>query len=384
MQVSPFKFGKVVEGDQFTNRHNEISHLIGNFQSGINTILISPRRWGKTSLVKQVSKKKTGQVSQKKIKYCFIDLFTIRSEEEFYKIFAETVLKNTSSKIQDWISASQKFLKKLSPKISMNLEGVEIGLEFQKEELQKHHNTVLDIAERIANDKKIKIVICIDEFQNIERFIEPMKIQQRLRSAWQHHQNVTYCLYGSKRGMMMNLFEKETKPFYKFGEVLYLEKLKSQHVIPFVIKQFEKSGKIIESNYAEKINRQMKGHPYYIQQLSHLVWIRTEKAVSEEIFNNALLDLLTQNALFFEQMCDHLSNTQINFLKILATGVQSGFYNDEIRRKFNLGTSGNIAKIKSKLYEKEIIDITPKNIDFLDPAFELWFKIYYLKIKKQH
>lgn len=376
MWVSPFKFGKVVEGSQFTNRQTEINRLINNFQSGINTILISPRRWGKTSLVKQVSKKRILQTS-KKYKFIFIDLFTISSEEEFYKMLAEAALKSTSSKMKDWISASQKFLKKLSPKISVNVEGVDISLDFHSEDLLKNHKTILDITEKIAKDKKIKMIVCIDEFQNIERFPSTLKIQQRLRSTWQQHQNVTYCLYGSKRGMMMNMFEKETKPFYKFGDVLYLEKLAEKHAVPFVIKQFEKTGKTIGSKQAKEICTLMKGHPYYIQQLSHLVWTKTENQVNDEIVNEAKMDLITQNALFFEQMCDGLSNAQINFLKALGDGNKAGFYNDEIRRKYKLGSSGNISKIKSKLYGKEIIDITQHQIAFLDPAFELWFTTFY-------
>jgi len=118
----------------------------------------------------------------------------------------------------------------------------------------------------------------------------------------------------------------------------------------------------------------MDGHPYYMQQLAHLIWIGTEKEVSNTVMEEAVQDLISQNALFFEQMCDQLSNTQVNFLKGLASGVKGGFHNDDIRRKFRLGSSGNIVKIKNKLNEKEIINISSKDITFLDPAFELWFR----------
>ncbi len=372
METSPFKFGKVVQGAQFTNRQKEIARLRGNFSSGLNTILISPRRWGKTSLVKEAARRSI--LKNTKIKFCFLDMFAIRDENGFYKTLAEKILKSTSSKMQDWLSTSQKFLKQLSPKISMNIEGVDFGLEFRSDELQKHYGSLLDMAEKIALDKKIKIVICIDEFQNIGRFANSIEVQQRLRAAWQHHQNVSYCLYGSKRGMMMNLFEDETRPFYKFGEVIYLKKFNKAHITPFLIQRFKQTGKIISANYAGEICRLMDGHPYYMQQLAHLIWIGTEKEVSNTVMEEAVQDLISQNALFFEQMCDQLSNTQVNFLKGLASGVKGGFHNDDIRRKFRLGSSGNIVKIKNKLNEKEIINISSKDITFLDPAFELWFR----------
>ena len=372
METSPFKFGKVVQGAQFTNRQKEIARLSGNFGSGLNTILISPRRWGKTSLVQEAARR--SMLKSTKIKFCFLDMFAIRDENDFYKTLAEKILKSTSSKMQDWLSASQKFLKQLSPKISMNIEGIDFGLEFRSDDLQKHYGSLLDMAEKIALDKKIKIVICIDEFQNIGHFKNSMEVQQRLRSAWQHHQNVSYCLYGSKRGMMMNLFEKEAMPFYKFGEVIYLKKFNKAHITPFLIQRFKQTGKIISAKHAGEICRLMDGHPYYIQQLAHLIWIGTEKEVSDAVMEEAVQDLISQNALFFEQMCDQLSNTQVNFLQGLASGVKGGFHNDGIRRKFHLGSSGNIVKIKNKLNEKEIINISSKEITFLDPAFELWFR----------
>ena len=73
---NPFLFGKMVEGGCFTDRENETKRLISNFSNGINTILISPRRWGKSSLVK-----KAGSLSQEAgIKVVYLDAFAMRTE----------------------------------------------------------------------------------------------------------------------------------------------------------------------------------------------------------------------------------------------------------------------------------------------------------------
>jgi hypothetical protein len=81
----------------------------------------------------------------------------------------------------------------------------------------------INIPENIAKKKKLHLVICIDEFQNCESFKESKIFQQKLRAEWQHHHNVTYCLYGSRQHMMTELFEKQSNPFFKFGDVLYLK-----------------------------------------------------------------------------------------------------------------------------------------------------------------
>ena len=81
---TPFTFGKIAAGMEFTNRKADILRLVNNFHSGNNTILISPRRWGKSSLVKKSAE--IAVKEDKKLRFCFIDLFNIRNEEEFYQV----------------------------------------------------------------------------------------------------------------------------------------------------------------------------------------------------------------------------------------------------------------------------------------------------------
>jgi uncharacterized protein len=92
--------------------------------------------------------------------------------------------------------------------------------------MEKNYREVLQLPEKIAAKKNINVVICIDEFQNIESFKDSLAFQKKLRTEWQHQQMVTYCLYGSKQQMMTSLFEKQSMPFYRFGDVIYLSKIK--------------------------------------------------------------------------------------------------------------------------------------------------------------
>ena len=187
---TPFIFGKIATNKNFTDREKETANLVQNFMSLINTIIISPRRWGKSSLVNKAAKLAMAQESNLRI--CHIDLFNVRSEEHFYSLLAQKVIAATSTK---W------------------------------EEAKHNPDEVLDLAEKIAKKKGLKIVICIDEFQNITEFSDPDYFQKKLRSHWQLHQNVAYCLYGSKRHMMMEVFTNSSKPFYKFGNLMFLNKI---------------------------------------------------------------------------------------------------------------------------------------------------------------
>lgn len=368
---SPFVFGKIVSNKAFINRQQEIKRLSGNFDSNINTILISPRRWGKSSLVEKTAISLTKKNS--KIKFCFLDMFKIRSEEDFYQRLSVEVIKSTSGKLEEWVITAKKYLGRLSPKITFGSDPItdfSIGFNFNENIIDI--DEILNLAENISMEKGLQIIICIDEFQNTENFKDSLNFHKQLRSVWQHHQHTSYCLYGSKRHMMINLFENQSMPFYKFGDVIYLQKIVPKHFVDFIVRSFKSTQRQIRIESAVKIIKLMDNHPYYVQQFAHLIWINTETEVTNDIINIAINDIITQNTMLYYNIINNLSVTQINFLSALADGKQN-FSSLEVMQNYKLGTSGNVSKVKNVLTEKEIIHIEEKMVTFLDPVFKLWF-----------
>ena len=376
---SPFQFGGIVSGNNFTNRIDDIDRLLANFDNDINTLLLSPRRWGKSSLIQKAAK--IASSKNKDYKFCFIDLFNIRDEDEFYSVFVRELIKVTSSRSEEWIKNARLFLKRISPKITIGIDPqTDFNIKFDLDIIQNSYSEILNLPDKIAKDKKIKIIVCIDEFQNLGNFNNPLLFQKRLRANWQHHKNTVYCLYGSKRHMLMELFEDKSMPFYKFGDTFYLDKISKKDLSLYISNQFKKTNKEIDQKFVEKIIYLMKRHPYYVQHLSYIVWINTGGKVTDRIFNNSVEDLLNQNSLLFEKEVENLSNAQLNFLKAIANNVKTGFSSSKTIKEYNLGTSGNVVKIKKTLRKKEIIDIIKNEPIILDPAFELWLKKVYFQV----
>ena len=367
---APFLFGKTVSEDEFTNRQADIKRLTGNLQNHINTILISPRRWGKSSLVKKV----TENVRSRNTRVIMLDLLSIRNEEEFYKVLAKETIKATSNKLTEWIETGKEFLKHITPKISLGTDPAQdFDISFEWKELEKNYAEILNLPQKIAKKKKLHLIVCIDEFQNCESFRESKLFQKRLRTEWQHHHHVTYCLYGSRQHMMAELFEKQSNPFYKFGDVMYLPKISRKDWISFIQDQFRATKKNINEETSNLIAALVQDHSYYVQQLSYLVWMATSKTVTQEIVMTAIEDLLVQNSMLYTRDTENLTNAQFNYLKALAEGVHSGLSSKDVLHKYQLGTSANALKIKKGLIQKELIDDT-NGIHFLDPVYELWFK----------
>lgn len=369
---SPFIYGKVVSGKSFINRTSEISKLSGNFQNHINTTLISPRRWGKSSLVK----KTVTQIQEKKsdLLFCFMDLFRIRTEEEFYKHYAAQVVKSTSGKLDDWVRNVKNFAGRLSPSISFGADPVtdfQISFGLSDENLDKEE--ILNLPERIAAKRKKHIVVCIDEFQNIAAFPKHLDFQKLLRSVWQYHKHVSYCIYGSKKHMMMDIFQNQSMPFYNFGDVFFLQKIEKHHFVKYISDSFAKTNKSIDEGFCEKIVDNVEAHPYFVQQLAHIVWTNTRKKTSKELFYYSIDELLDQNSILYYEITQSLSNTQFNFLIALSKDIEQ-LSSQKVLHEHDLGTSGNVTKIKKALINKEIIDISKGKITFNDPVFKLWLQ----------
>ena len=370
-----FDLGKLADGFYYTNRDKEAAWLKQQIGSGINAMLISPRRWGKSSLVQQVADKI--KKDDPAVVFCFVDLFNIRSEQEFYEALSRQVLKNTNSNLTEIGKTVGSFFKQIIPKISFSPDpSTDIEVSFRRDEIKKHYSEILNLPEKIAQKKKIKIIVCIDEFQNISFFNEPLAVQKRLRAHWQKHYAVTYVLYGSKRHLMMDFFTKPSMPFYKFGEILFLEKIDEKHWLPFIVKRFKDTGKQISDNLAKAIAIAMKNHPYFVQQLAQAVWNSTVRKCTPEAIEEAIGDLLNQYTILYQREVDQLTNLQINFLEGLCNG-ETAFTSAAFLQRYAIGAAGNIKRIKDALENKEIIDIAGKEISLTDPLFQLWLSRRY-------
>lgn len=371
MGNKPFTFGVATSGDNFTDREKETERLLLNFRHGINTILISPRRWGKTSLVQKVCR--LAQSDQLKVVY--LDIFSCRSDREFYEAFASAVLKQTSSKWEEWVENARQFLSRITPKISMGTDPMtDFSISFEINPKNKDGEEILQLPEKIAHEKGCNIVVCIDNFQQIAEFKDSKIFQKRLRSVWQLQKSVSYCLFGSKKHLMNELFEKKSYPFYKFGDTMYLPKIGTQDWIAYICRRFEATGKQIPKELAEKISQSMENHSSYVQQLAWLVWIHTDKVATEQDFEAAYQDIIDQNTPLFEKQTESLTTYQMNFLRAVIDGIHSEFTTQEVLHKYQLGSSANVSIVKRALIKKELIEIEKRQVVIPDPVMAVWLK----------
>ena len=373
--AAPFVFGRIADRDNFVDREAERQRLSANFAANTNTVIISPRRWGKSSLVQRVAQ--DVQQSNRKIRICAIDLFSARSEADFYAHLAKGVMSATMSKWDEWVEAAGKFLGHLRPKVVLSPDATQsITLDIDWHEAERDPDEVLDLAERLAESKKIQLVVCVDEFQTITGFSDTEAFQRKLRSHWQQHQHVCYCLYGSKRHMLQDVFSNPELPFFRFGDIMTLGKIANATWGDFIAERFAATGKSITPELGCRIAGLVENHSYYVQQLAQQVWFRTEKVCQTDVIDAAWDDLTDQLDLLFTGLAESLTARQLNYLAATLDG-QRGLSSQATIKAYNLGTSANVARIREALVNREIIDVVDGSTQFLDPVFKHWLSTRY-------
>jgi len=368
----PFAFGRLADAEHFIDRDAERARLARNFASGVNTAIVSPRRWGKSSLVARVAA--DVMASDRGIKVCLVDAFNVRDEAGFYAQLAQGVVAATSTKWDDAAQVIKQFLGRLRPTISVGdavTSHVTFDLDWQ--EAVRNPDEVLDLAENVAVARGIRVVVCIDEFQAVAGFKESLAFQRKLRSHWQAHQHVTYCLYGSRRHMLTEIFTDASMPFYRFGDVMLLGKIDNACWGDFIVARFASTGKTITTADACRLASLVGNHSYYVQQLALQAWFRTQDTCTPQIVDAALNDLADQLGLLFVSLAETLSAKQLSLLRAVLDGV-SELSSQPVLSRYRLGTSANVVRMKQALAAKEIIDVTPAGIELLDPMFAFWLR----------
>ncbi|MGM9737773.1 MAG: ATP-binding protein [Candidatus Cryptobacteroides sp.] len=367
----PFVFGVPVDDAHFIGREKEISRLSNNFNFGVNTIILAPRRWGKTSLVNKVA----GLCSSEKTIIVRMDIFACRSEYEFLNLFSSELLRQTSSRIDELKELAKGFIERLTPKISLSPDAVsEYSISLGITPKTHSPEEVLRLPQIIAERKHCEIIICIDEFQQIGEFQDSLNVQKRLRTFWQNQKNVHYCLYGSRMHMMSNLFQKKSYPFYKFGDILNIAPIPLEEWAPYIQNRFKANGLTIENPEIKQICESVEYQASYVQQLSYSVMLLSSGKVSSEDIDNGIEDLISQNSIAFIEQTKSLSGYQMNFLRAVVDGIHSGFGEAKVREKYNLGSPSNIPRLKNALIGKELIELSGNGIIIGDPVLRLWLK----------
>jgi AAA+ ATPase superfamily predicted ATPase len=303
---NPFKFGSVVDKDFFTDRKDETEEVKSILNSNNHLVLISPRRFGKTSLVSKV----TNTLNRPVI---YLDLQLITDVSDFAAQLLKRVLK-----INKWENIKQFLANfRIVPTIELNpqTDNIEVSFTPTVKNSFIQLEDVLNLIEKIGEKDKKPIVV-LDEFQEIISLSKTLSKQ--LRAVIQHHKHVNYVFLGSMESMMRTIFETKKSPFYHFGYLMTLAKIPYDDFFYYLKTRFKKITDKSNEISTEILNFTDR-HPYYTQQLAFYCWNFLDKnSYQNDMLNKVIDNIVTIHDTDYERLWNTLNKTDKKILIALA------------------------------------------------------------------
>ncbi len=364
MADNPFKYGVVVTGDDFVDRKEEIEILTKELSSGKSIILYSERRLGKTSLlIEFITQKAKGMIP------VYIDLYGMTTKEDLARQIVNNVVKSSYSNLDKIKNAVRNYFINLKPKMIISTDGkITLDLSVKKTYDEDELVEILDFSEKVAKEKKKRIIMVFDEFQEIA-LIDGLKMEKLMRSRFQHHKNVSYVFVGSKEHLLRQMFEEKTRAFFKFARPLSLGPIPKGEFTPFIIQKFKQTGKRISNDVIENILDFTHGHPYLTQYLCHEIWYLNKSAKDEDVIDAAIKNIIAQQSIAFEHIWDELKsrNQRALLVGIAHEGLHN--YSPDFIEKYTLKSQSHVEKSLQMLKNKGILN---DNGQIIDIFFKEW------------
>ena len=313
---NPFKFGSIVEEEFFTDRVNEVEYICNYLNSRNHLVLISPRRFGKSSLVLKAVKKASRQ-------YVRLNLQKVTSISDFAaKLLAEVYHTHP------WEKLKQQIMKfRIIPTITNNQVTGAIEIGFQP--MQDQRVLLEDVFALMENahTERDRLVVILDEVQEI-RAISPI-LEKTLRAIMQEQKHINYILLGSQESMMTDIFENVQSPFYHFGGLMRLQKLPRPEFEEYLQKRLEPIFHEKTTDLTRQVLDYTDCHPYYTQQLAFYIWqVGAYQPEKEEVMDAAIQEIIMTHDLGYERIWLNFNRTDMWILQRLARNaeLQTGAY----------------------------------------------------------
>lgn len=373
----PFVFGKSLDGQSFIGREREVSKLASNITYQKNTLVLSSRGWGKTSLLDMAISKARSRDYQLRI--CRISLYDVPSPERFCSVFASAVIRATSANLSEAVAAVKKYLQGTSPLMDAETDSLaDFSITFGTSEALSTMSQVLGLPELIAKDRNYKVVVCIDDFHNVASYPDPKSFIDNLDSRWSLHKMASYCLFADRNEVTEGM-KTGFRIFATGGQVIDLGAISQDTFINYIRSSFADTGKYIDEEAASLVVSLVGGHPYYVQQLAQQSWLRTGVVCPKETVIEAHDTMADVMSLVFKTLTESLTQQQLCYMRALLCGERI-ISTAEVLHRYGISSATSASRSKSALLSRNIIELTDGNVMIKDPVYAYWLKTRYFKI----
>lgn len=365
-----FPAGIPVQGEDLVGREKELQLILNMLRDAQSVVLVSPRRYGKTSLVLEVLDrlKKEGYFVGD------IDIFRVLSREELAQKITETTVENRKIK---------KIVKHLRESLAAAFRQVEIKSVIEEYEFilslvekKLDEDTLLDMAldfpEEFAGKNGKKMIFAYDEFGDLVK-LDGEALIKKMRAAFQRHRNVTYLFTGSQESVMEKLFSSVSSAFFRFGRIIKLSEVPKDAFKGYILNKLKTLKVEISESAVDGLLAKTEGHPYYTQLVCQMLYysaIEKGRTIGDKDVDSAYKQAVITEIPYCVEMWGRIANrNHLQVLRHIAIEESSPYKIFENKRQ-------DVYYILSCLEEKGYIRRVEKGqYKLTDPFFKEYIKM---------
>lgn len=373
--INPFIITGKIAPEYFCDRISESTRLIKSITNGNNLVLISPRRMGKTGLIRFCYEKP--EISKAYYTF-FIDILHTSSLREFTYLFGREIYETLLPRSRKMATLFLQTIKSISGKFGFDpitnfpTFNVELG------DIERPEYTLDEIFRYLAHADK-PCIVAIDEFQQIAKYPEK-NIEALLRTHIQCLDNCHFIFAGSERHLMQEMFVSSARPFYHSADLLELKAIPSEIYIPFVTGHFARRDRTIAPSNVEKVYSLFQGHTYYIQKTFNESFADTPAGdeCTLETIRAAIDNIIASNDTIFREILSNIPEKQKELLYAIARDANAkSITSAEFIKRHRLSSASSVQSAAKKLLEKDLITEINKVYSVTDKLFAMWINKLY-------
>jgi hypothetical protein len=356
---NPFHFGNFVI-DEFADREAELAEVTADMRNGQDLVIFAPRRLGKSSLVLKAAaglRRKRGLVG-------YLNLMTAPNKPRFAERLAAAIYADIAApkaKLREKALTMFQGLR-IAPTVTVDPADGRVGFSFgvghAEADVDSTIETLLELPAKIAAERDQRVVLILDEFQEIVD-LDP-NFPKLLRSVFQAQPDVCHVYLGSKRHVMRELFSDANEPFWRSAKQMEIGLIPPPLFAPFIRRRFRDTNKELGEEVSGQLLQITRGHPYATQELCYSLWEQTpfDGRADSALLDRALGLVLQSEHAHFSLVWDGLAAGQRVLLEALAREPGRPLAG-EYRTRHRLAGPSSVQGALAALIDRELVEREP-------------------------
>jgi uncharacterized protein len=369
---NPFRFGDVATGEHFTDRKAEITELVRDLRSGQSVLVMSPRRYGKTSLITAVLER----VRKQHILVAYVDLLRTTTKERFANQLAAALYAGLTPAVERAVHRAGELFQSLPlrPKITLNQDGTP-SFEFTAApgttDIDHTIDGLLELPQQVASRRKRQAVLVLDEFQAIVAL--DRELPARMRAVFQFQTDVAHVFLGSRQHLLRQVFTDTNSPLYNSAKIFPLGPIAREAFSRFIAERFASTSMGITEQAISHMLEITGGHPHDTQKLGYFTWAAGEgepDPVSVNTVERALAMAIATDTARYTELWDGLTTNQRRLLEAISRAAPTEeVLSEEFRRRSRLGAYATTERALQSLVERGLVEREGRGRAFVPDVF---------------